>query len=66
MWPTVIPDSQLLDLKKYTVECYILCGFAVAIVIFIAGKSKNDKIAQAWKKACGEAISQNFAHFGFT
>lgn len=40
--------------------------FLVSMVVFFIGRSANDNLAQAWKKACSEVISSNFAHFGVT
>ena len=55
-----------IDLKKYSYEALWGVLFLIAIAVFINGRSRNDTIAKTWKKACGEVISQNFAHFGLT
>ena len=39
--------------------------FLVAVIVFFKGKSRNEALANTWKKAVSEAIGQNFAHFGF-
>jgi hypothetical protein len=71
----LIVSSQLIlayliiffvDYSKYTYESYWLAGFVAAIILFFKGRSANDTLAQNWKKACSEAISSNFAHFGTT
>lgn len=38
--------------------------FFIAFIVFFNGRATNDNLAQSWKKACSEAISSNFAHFG--
>lgn len=40
--------------------------FFVTFFVFFKGRSSNDNLAQQWKRACSEAISSNFAHFGVT
>lgn len=37
----------------------------ITLTVFFAGKSKNDALAQKWKKSVNEIITSNFAHFGF-
>ena len=61
-------SSQLpiIDYKKYNYELIWAVVFIVSIVVFFYGRSANDSLAQSWKRACSEVISNNFAHFGVT
>eukprot|EP00347_Sterkiella_histriomuscorum_P010296 403376849 len=51
-------------MKKYSYEMMWGVVFVIAIFMFLRGRSANDNLAQEWKKACTQIISQNFAHFG--
>ncbi|CDW86415.1 UNKNOWN [Stylonychia lemnae] len=50
--------------QKYNYEALWIVVFIVAILMFFKGRGSNDALAQEWKKACSQVISQNFAHFG--
>jgi hypothetical protein len=59
-------DSPRVDVKKYNQEMIWGGVFVLTLLFFVSGRGSNDRIAQQWKKACSEAISANFAHFGVT
>ncbi|CAD5117264.1 DgyrCDS6056 [Dimorphilus gyrociliatus] len=61
---TKIPHHLRTNWDSYYLEILMLSGLAVYFLNFLAGKSKNHRIAQSWLNAHKKLLSDNFAIVG--